>query len=209
MVRAMAEPQSYPEILEFRDRMAEKGSRLTSVTDLQKSHSESEHLNIAGLDYLNFPEDRGSATSSSDLTREAPSSQSQTRLDPSVWHKIIGIAPESYIDDPNDSPKINSGSGKDSSTNTTSEVIELDDLEQPTKQGKGKIRAVSRPKETSTLVLRDHPPKRPFDQSDLETASSSAGPSKRPRQENQSQFSSDYLDEEELNFLLENGGFAE
>jgi hypothetical protein len=208
-VRAMAEPQSYPEILEFRDRMAEKGSRLTSVTDLQKSHSESEHLNIAGLDYLNFPEDRGSATSSSDLTREAPSSQSQTRLDPSVWHKIIGIAPESYIDDPNDSPEINSGSGKDSSTNTTSEVIELDDLEQPTKQGKGKIRAVSRPKETSTLVLRDHPPKRPFDQSDLETASSSAGPSKRPRQENQSQFSSDYLDEEELNFLLENGGFAE
>jgi hypothetical protein len=59
------------------------------------------------------------------------------------------------------------------------------------------------------LPLRGHAPKRPFDHADVKIASSSAGPSKRPRQENLSQFDSDYLDDEELSTLLENGGFVE
>ena len=88
------------------------------------------------------------------------------------------------------------------------ERVEIPD-EQFTQKERGKGRAVSSPKMTPPPLLHHHPPKRPLNQSDPETASSSAGPSKRPRQENQSQFGSDYLDDEELSFLLESGGFIE
>jgi len=39
-------------------------------------------------------------------------------------------------------------------------------------------------------------------------ASSSAGPSKRPRQESLSHFQSDVLNDEEFSMLIENGGFC-
>jgi len=77
-----------------------------------------------------------------------------------------------------------------------------------TKQNKGKGRAVSSPVAIPTLVLRDNHAKRSFDPSDQEMASSSAGPSKRPRRESLSHFQSDVLNDEELSMLIENGAFA-
>lgn len=59
-----------------------------------------------------------------------------------------------------------------------------------------------------TLKLRGHGSKHPLDSSDQVMSSSSAGPSKRPRRESLSRFDCDYLNDEELSVLLENGGFA-
>ena len=160
MVMAMSEPQSFDDVLKFRQYMAQKGRRLTSVIELQKSYSQKELHEIAGLP--NIPESGARATSN------MPSTTNSTR------------------DNPPDAQDYNR---------------RLD------KEAKGKGPAISSPTKTPTLVLRDHVSKRKLDDSDPDMASSSAGPSKRPRQEKQANFDSDYLDDEQLSFLLENGGF--
>jgi hypothetical protein len=211
---AMTEPQSYLDVLKFRDMMAEQGRRITSITDRQRSHSQAEFPQMARLGVSSVPENGASATSGIPSTSNSTANdlldQLQSRSDLEGSNpKIIGTVPERYMDEPDNSLETNSRSRKGKSVNMAPKSLEAHDNKRLTEQENGKGISASSPKVSPTLMLRGHIPKRGFDHSDLEIASSSAGPSKRPRQENQLQFESDYLDDEELSLLLENGGFAE
>jgi hypothetical protein len=209
MLHPKSFPESWPEIMNFRDMLTRKGHRITSITD-NKQYGPNAETGVARVASYTIPENGGSALSPLDLTgNNLPQQLQRTSNLGKRASTVIGFTPGEYIHDLDNSQETSSGSRIGDNEEVAAESVETPDDERFTQKDKGKGRAISSPKVAPTPLLRDHPPKRPLDQSDQETASSSAGPSKRPRQENQSKFGSDYLDDEELSFLLENGGFVE
>jgi hypothetical protein len=217
MLRPTSFPESYPEIMNFRDMLTREGNRITSITD-NKQYGPNAETGMARVGSYTIPENGGSALSPLDLTGNNLPQRSRSTLNlGKPGSTIIGFTPGGDIHDPDNSQETSSASTRGNIDHSFlscymkeigAERVEIPD-EQFTQKEKGKGGAVSSPKLTPLPLLHHHPPKRPLNQLDPETASSSAGPSKRPRQENQSQFGSDYLDDEELSFLLESGGFVE
>ncbi|OBT59599.1 hypothetical protein VE04_00034 [Pseudogymnoascus sp. 24MN13] len=208
---ATTEPQSFEKILQFRDTMSQRGRRLTAVTALDRSFSQAELCGIARI------QDPGAsatiaATALSDpppTLGSGPDSLS-TQLDGSLGPKGFDLEIDSpeiqqeYMNGPNNSLSASLRSkGKAAANNASGRLGPYGSSESAMPDREGSLKVVP------TLQLRGHGSKRPFGSSDQGMSSSSAGPSKRARRESQSTFDCDYLNDEELCALLENGGFAE
>jgi hypothetical protein len=209
---AMAEPPSLSDVLQFRDMMAKKGHRLTSITT-SDGHSQGELAELAGLSPSLIPESGASATSdippTSESTGNGLSNFKQGSSNPEDSDpKIVGFVPERRVGRPNDSSKTNSGPRKGKALSVASKIREAQNDERLIEQDRGEGISVSGAEKTATLVLRGHGTKRFLDPLDMELASSSAGPSKRSRQETHLQFDNDHLNDETLNHLLETGYFS-
>lgn len=185
MMLATTEPQSFEEILKFRDQMSQKGRRLTTVTALDRSYSQAELCEIARI------QDPGAAV----ISGATVPSDTQPTSDSSTGGRSTQFFGAS-------GPRLGS-KGKASAKNASRRLRPYGNRESAMPDREGSLKVMP------TLKLRGHGSKRPFDSSDREMSSSSAGPPKRPRRESLSRFDCDYLNDEELSVLLENGGFAE
>jgi len=153
----MPKPQHFQDILKLREIMAQKGRRITSITNRQRSHAELRQM--ARPRESSIPENEASAASSSTPTsnssRHNLPNQLQSRPDLEDFNsKIIGIVPERYMDESDNSPEKNSGFRK-------SKSVDIESKE---------------PKAWADEGLTRQDIARPY----LSMASSSAGPSKRP-----------------------------
>jgi hypothetical protein len=209
---ATTEPQSLESILQFRDRMSQQGRRrLTTVTVLDRSFSQAELCDIAGIQ-----DPRASNSNAATVpSNTQPSSDSVTDSLPTLLDGVpvpkgfdseteIPEIQEEYMNGPNNSLGASLRSkGKTSANNASTSFGPYRSGESAIKDGEGSVKVMP------TLKLRGHGSKRPSDSSNQGMSSPLAGPSKRARRESQSRFDCDYLNDEELSALLENGGFAE
>jgi hypothetical protein len=210
MVMAMAKPQSFLDVLKFQGVMATKGRRISSVTELGRSFSQAELRQLA-LGEPSNPEDDTSRTSdvpttSDPITNILPSrlqstSEQEQSYSTGTGHKV-------HVDKPDKPPETNPGLRKGKSVDRGGKSHEGGDNERLTARDEGNTVSVSSSEKPPTLVLRDRVPKRRFDDPDMGIASSSQVSPKRLREESRSQFDNDYLDDEELGFLLETGCFS-
>lgn len=211
MTLATTEPQSFEEILKFRDQMSQKGRRLTTVTALDRSFSQAELCEIAGIRDPRAADSNGATVPSdtqptSDSSSDSPPTQFDGASGPRGFNPETGTPRilQEYMKGPNNSLGASLRSkGKMSANNASRRLGPYGSRESAMPDREGSLKVMP------MLKLRGHGSKRPFDSLDREMSSSSAGPSKRPRRESLSRFDCDYLNDEELGALLENGGFAE
>jgi hypothetical protein len=76
---AQSYPESYPQVLQFRNMLANEGRRVTSITSRQRVHSRPELVKLAGLEHLDTNQNGDSTQSSSSTTGDALPIQSQRR----------------------------------------------------------------------------------------------------------------------------------
>ena len=208
-VMAMAQPQSFLDVLDFQSRMATRGRRVSSVTELDRSFSQAELLKLA-MKGPGIQEDEASGTSETpsvpdSITNNLPGRLQNTSDQDKSYS--TGTVSKLHMDKTDKSREINIGSRKGKSVDRRAKSHEREDNERLTDRDKGNNASVSSSEKLPTLVLRNRVPKRHFDDSDMGIGSSSQVSPKRPR-ESRPQFDNDYLDDEELSFLLENGCFA-
>lgn len=208
---ATTEPQSFEEILQFRDKMSQQGRRLTTVTALDRSFSQAELCDIARIRDPRAS-DSNAATVPSDTqpTSDSSTHSLSTQLDSAPGPKDFDPETETpeirqeYMNGPNNSLGASLRSkGNTSAHNASRRLGPYGSRESAMLDREGSLKVMP------ALKLRGHGSKHAFDSSDQVMHSSSASPSKRARRESQSRFDCDFLNDEELSALLENGGFAE